>query len=128
MPHWLSELADAHTSVAETDEFITGLKEDFFSYRVFVFTPKGDVVDLPINSTPIDFAYAIHSDIGNHMQGAKVNKKLVSFNSKLVNGDVVDIITRESAHPTAKWIEYTRTTLARRNIRSEEHTSELQSH
>lgn len=118
MPHWLSELADAHTSAAGTNEFITGLKEDFFSYRVFVFTPKGDAVDLPINSTPIDFAYAIHSDIGNHMQGAKVNGKLASFDSPLVNGDVVDIITRQSAHPTTKWLDYARTTLARRNIRT----------
>lgn len=118
MPYWLSELADAHTSIAETDEFITGLKEDFFSYRVFVFTPKGDVVDLPVNSTPVDFAYAIHSDIGNHMQGAKVNGKLTAFNSSLTNGDVVEILTRKAIHPTAKWLEYARTSLARRHIRT----------
>jgi len=118
IPYWLSELADAHTSIAGTDEFITGLKEDFFSYRVFVFTPEGDVIDLPINSTPVDFAYAIHGDIGNHMQGAKVNGKLVSFDSSLTNGDIVEIITRKAMHPTTKWLEYARTAVARRHIRA----------
>ncbi|VAW31758.1 Guanosine-3',5'-bis(diphosphate) 3'-pyrophosphohydrolase / GTP pyrophosphokinase, (p)ppGpp synthetase II [hydrothermal vent metagenome] len=117
-PDWLKDLADAHASVAGAKEFITGLKEDFFSYRVFVFTPRGDVVDLPIQSTPLDFAYAIHSDIGNHLQGAKVNGKLVSFNSPLNNGDVVEAITGKSAHPTAKWLEYAYTSLARKQIRS----------
>ncbi|HQU07925.1 MAG: hypothetical protein B7X04_03025 [Parcubacteria group bacterium 21-54-25] len=118
MPPWLSELAEAHTSITGADEFITGLKEDFFSHRVFVFTPMGDVVDLPIRSTPIDFAYAIHSDIGNHMQGAKVNGKLASFDSPLANGDIVEILTRKTVHPTTKWLEYARTTLARRHIRT----------
>ncbi|HQT82607.1 MAG TPA: TGS domain-containing protein, partial [Candidatus Paceibacterota bacterium] len=94
------------------------LKEDFFSHRVFVFTPKGDVIDLPAQSTPIDFAYAIHSGLGDHLQGAKVNGKLVSFDTELGNGDVVEIIRRDSAHPSAKWLEIVRTSLARRHIRS----------
>jgi (p)ppGpp synthase/HD superfamily hydrolase len=79
VPHWLAELADAHSEVAGSQEFVEGLKEDFFSHRVFVFTPKGDVIDLPAQSTPIDFAYAIHSDLGDHLQGARVNGKMVSF-------------------------------------------------
>ncbi len=116
-PSWLAELAEAHASIAATGEFIADLKEDFFSHRVFVFTPEGDVVDLPIHSTPVDFAYAIHSDIGNHMQGARVNGKLVSFNSPLTNGDVVEILTRKQARPTAKWLDYARTSLARRHIK-----------
>ena len=116
-PAWLSELKDAHSSIAGSDEFVEGLKEDFFSHRVFLFTPKGDVVDLPAESTPIDFAYAIHSDIGNHLQGAKVNGKLVAFDTKLHNGDVVDIMTRESAHPSPKWLEQAKTSLARKHIR-----------
>lgn len=117
IPPWLAELADAHETIAGSDDFVEGLKEDFFSHRVFVFTPKGDVIDLPTASTPIDFAYAIHSDLGDHLQGAKVNGKLVSFDTKLGNGEVVEIIRRESAHPSPKWLEIARTSLARRHIR-----------
>ncbi len=118
VPPWLAELAEAHSDVAGSKEFVDGLKEDFFSHRVFVFTPKGDVIDLPAASTPIDFAYAIHSDLGDHMQGAKVNGKLVSFETLLGNGEVVEILRRDSAHPSAKWLEVARTSLARRHIRS----------
>lgn len=125
-PHWLTELADAHTALAGSKEFVEGLKEDFFSHRVFVFTPKGDVVDLPVDSTPIDFAYAIHTDLGDHLQGAKVNGRLVSFETPLGNGDVVEIMRRESAHPTTKWLDYARTTLARRHIRMALGTSETE--
>ena len=117
-PAWLAELAEAHSDIAESKEFVEGLKEDFFSHRVFVFTPKGDVIDLPTASTPIDFAYAIHSDLGNHLQGAKVNGKLVSFDTELGNGQVVEIIRRDSAHPSAKWLEIAKTSLARRHIRA----------
>lgn len=117
-PAWLADLADAHLSLSGSEEFVEGLKEDFFSHRVFVFTPKGDVIDLPVDSTPIDFAYAIHSELGNHLQGAKVNGKLVSFDTKLGNGEVVEIIRRDSAHPTAKWLDIARTSLARKQIRA----------
>jgi guanosine-3',5'-bis(diphosphate) 3'-pyrophosphohydrolase len=116
-PRWLAELADAHAPAAGSEEFVQGLREDFFSHRVFVFTPKGDVIDLPTNSTAVDFAYAIHGELGNHMYGAKVNSKLVSFDTALRNGDVVEILERASAHPTAKWLDYARTSLARRQIR-----------
>ncbi len=118
VPPWLAELAEAHAEVAGSKEFVDGLKEDFFSHRVFVFTPQGDVVDLPAASTPIDFAYAIHSDLGNHIQGAKVNGKLVSFDTELNNGEVVEILRRDTAHPSAKWLEIARTSLARRHIRA----------
>ena len=117
IPPWLAELADAHSEVAGSEEFVEGLKEDFFSHRVFVFTPQGDVIDLPAQSTPIDFAYAIHSDLGDHLQGAKVNGKLVSFDTELGNGDIVEVIRRDSAHPSPKWLEIARTSLARRHIR-----------
>ncbi|MBI4132697.1 MAG: bifunctional (p)ppGpp synthetase/guanosine-3',5'-bis(diphosphate) 3'-pyrophosphohydrolase [Candidatus Sungbacteria bacterium] len=118
VPPWLAELADAHTAITGSADFVEGLKEDFFSHRVFVFTPKGDVIDLPVESTPIDFAYAIHSDLGDHLQGAKVNGKLVSFDTKLGNGEVVEIIRRDSAHPSPKWLDIVRTSLARRHIRA----------
>ncbi len=117
-PYWLSELADVHTNMAESSEFVDRLKEDFFSHRVFLFTPKGDVIDLPMHSTPIDFAYAIHSSLGDHMIGAKVNGKMVSFDTQLRNGDIVEILKKESAHPTAKWLEMAKTTMARKHIRS----------
>ena len=117
-PPWLAELADAHVAVAGSQEFVEWLKEDFFSYRVFVFTPKGDVIDLPTGATPIDFAYAVHSELGEHLAGAKVNGKLVSFDTVLGNGDVVEIMRRESARPSAKWLDAAKTSLARRHIRS----------
>lgn len=117
-PHWLMELADAHAKATGSVEFIEGLKDDFFSYRVFVFTPKGDVMDLPIDSTPIDFAYALHSDLGDHLSGAKVNGKMAALDTKLASGDVVEIIRREQAKPSAKWLEMAKTALARRRIRS----------
>ena len=118
VPPWLAELAEAHTEVAGSKEFVEGLREDFFSHRVFVFTPKGDVIDLPAESTPIDFAYAIHSDLGDHIQGAKVNGKLVSFETVLGNGEVVEIVRRDAAHPSPKWLEIARTSLAKRHIRA----------
>ncbi len=117
-PAWLAELAEAHSVVAGSKEFVDGLKEDFFSHRVFVFTPHGDVIDLPAGATPIDFAYAIHSDLGNHLFGAKVNGKLVSFETPLHNGSVVEIMHRDSAHPSPKWLEHARTSLARKQIRA----------
>lgn len=116
-PRWLAELADAHAPLAASKDFMQGLREDFFSHRVFLFTPKGDVIDLPMQSTPIDFAYAIHSELGNHMNGAKVNGKMVSFDTVLRNGDVVEIMERPSAKPTSKWLDYAKTSMARRHIR-----------
>jgi GTP pyrophosphokinase len=116
-PAWLAELADAHAPAEASSEFVEGLRQDFFSHRLFVFTPSGDVIDLPMNSTPIDFAYAIHSELGSHMNGAKVNGKLVSFETPLRNGDVVEILEKANARPTRKWLDYARTTLARRHIK-----------
>jgi GTP pyrophosphokinase len=119
VPEWLTHMATVHEKDADSDEFFDTLKTDFFSHRVFVFTPKGDVVDLPVESTPIDFAYAIHSDIGNHMSGAKVNGKLVSLDSALHNGDIVEVTTRPSSKPSKKWIDIAKTSLAKRHIRAE---------
>lgn len=114
-PTWLTELED---EISDQD-FETTLKTDIFTHRVFVFTPKGDVVDLPVNSSPIDFAYAIHSDIGDHVAGAKVNGKLVPLDTTLFNGDIVDIQVKKNARPTKKWLDFAKTTLARRHIRNQ---------
>ncbi len=112
-PHWLESLSQEE----DDPDFETALRTDLFSHRVFVFTPKGDVVDLPVSATPIDFAYAIHSDIGDHMAGSKVNGKLVPLDTVLHNGDIVQIETKKSARPTSKWLEAAKTALARRHIR-----------
>ncbi len=118
IPKWIQEIADAHKTDGESNEFFGGLKDDFFSYRIFVFTPEGDVVDLPVGATPIDFAYTIHSDIGDHTSGAKVNGKFVGLDTPLKNGDIVEITTKKSSNPTQKWLEYTKTSVARRKIRA----------
>ena len=115
VPDWLTALSEHET---DDPDFDTTLKTDIFSHRVFVFTPKGDVVDLPVKASPVDFAYAIHSDLGDHVFGVKVNGKMVSLNTVLHNGDIVEIDTRKSAHPTKKWLDFAKTTLARRHIRN----------
>lgn len=117
VPQWIREIANAHKEFEDTGEFVTGLREDFFSHRIFAFTPKGDVIDLPIGASVIDFAYAIHTDVGNHMSGAKINNKLVPIHTELGNGDIVEIVTGKNNKPTLKWLEFARTTLAQRHIR-----------
>ncbi len=119
IPQWISQIGEMHTKDKSTgDEFMDEMRQDFFSNRIFVFTPNGDVVDLPVGATPIDFAYAIHSDIGNHISGVKVNKKLVQLDTELKNGDIVEVENRKSAKPTKKWLDIAKTTLAKRRIRS----------
>lgn len=116
---WINDIIELQKHVAEGDtEYLESLKMDFFNDRVFVFTPKGDVIDLPEGSTPVDFAYAIHSDIGDHIGGAKVNGKMVALDSKLQNGDIVEIQIRKDARPSTKWFEYAKTNMARRHIKS----------
>ena len=117
-PEWVKQLAETQLNVSQSEEFLNTLKTDFFSHRIFVFTPQGDVVDLPINSTPIDFAYAIHSDIGDHVSGTKVNGKMTALDTELKNGDIVEILTKNSSTPTTKWLDIARTSLARRHIQS----------
>lgn len=117
VPQWVKQLAGAHADDHESEEYLASLKSDFFSHRVFVFTPKADVIDLPLGATPIDFAYAIHSEIANKMSGAKVNGKMVSLDTALRNGDIVEIITKSSGKPTRKWHDMAKTTLAKKMIR-----------
>lgn len=119
IPRWISQIGQTYTKdKSSTDDFIEDIKKDFFSNRIFVFTPAGDVVDLPVGATPIDFAYAIHSEIGDHTSGAKVNKKLVQLDTELRNGDIIEIETRKSSHPTNKWLIFAQTSLARRHIKN----------
>ena len=119
IPNWVKELAHAHVGEEhEHDEYLDTLKSDFFTHRVFVFTPKADVIDLPMGATPIDFAYNIHSEIANRMSGAKVNGKMVSLDTALRNGDIVEVITKPAGKPTRKWYDMAKTTMARKMIRA----------
>ena len=115
---WLNELKDLHGVVSEPTKFLEHLKMDFFKDRIFVFTPKAAVVDLPEDACVIDFAYAIHSDIGNHTSSAKINGKMATLHAKLKNGDSVEIIHKKDAHPSSKWLEFAQTTMAKKHIRA----------
>ncbi|MES2006944.1 MAG: HD domain-containing protein [Patescibacteria group bacterium] len=114
VPEWLAKLDETE----DDPDFENTLKSDLFTHHVFVFTPKGDAIDLPAHSSPIDFAYAIHTDIGDHIFGAKVNGKMVSLDTELHNGDIVFIETRKSSKPSKKWLTLAKTSLARRHIRN----------
>ncbi len=120
-PSWVNELAESQKHIKTDKEksgFMEDLKADFFNDRIFVLTPKGDVVDLPIESTVLDFAFAIHSDIGIHTNGAKINGKLVSLDTKLKNSDIVEILIKESSKPSPKWLDMVKTNMAKRHIGS----------
>lgn len=119
IPFWISQIGEMYaTPESSGAEFIEDMQQDFFKHRIFVFTPHGDVVDLPVSATPIDFAYAIHSEIGDKMSGAKVNSKLVSLDTELKNGDIVEIEQKKNSKPTRKWLDIAKTTVAKRHIRN----------
>ena len=114
---WIRRLLENQED-ADAEEFIHSLKVDLFAEEVFVFTPRGDVVNLPAGATPIDFAYSIHSAIGNTMVGAKVNGRMVGFDYQLHNGDVVEINTSKAAHgPSRDWMKIAKSSEARSKIR-----------
>lgn len=115
---WTKDIVEMQSSVEESSEFLKHLKTDFFENRVFVYTPKGDVIELPEGSSPVDFAYAIHTDIGDHIQSVKVNSKMTSLDTKLQRGDIVEITTSLKSSPKRKWIDICKTTLAKRSIKN----------
>ncbi len=114
---WTKELLEWQNTENRHKDFMKNLQTDFFHNRVFIFTPKGDVIDLPEGSTPVDFAYAVHSDIGDHMAGAKINGKLANLDTKLQNRDIVEIEVKGSSSPKRKWIDLAKTNMAKRKIR-----------
>ncbi|MEW5907703.1 MAG: RelA/SpoT family protein [Patescibacteria group bacterium] len=114
---WQKDLSTSETGTSDTRDFLESLRLDFFNDRVFCFTPKGHVIDLPERATVIDFAYAIHSDIGNHAVGALVNNKYVSLDSVLKNGDIVEIQIQKNKKPSLEWLEHAKTSLARKQIK-----------
>ncbi len=115
---WIAQLKDWQKEITRPKEFLEGLKIDFFKNRIFVFTPKGDVIDLPEEACPIDFAYAVHSRIGDHCAGAKINGKLSSLSQILKNGDAIEIIIDQSRKPSRDWLDSVKTSLARSHIKN----------
>lgn len=115
---WLKNLAKLQRRLKDPKEFNQAVKTDFFSDRIFILTPKGEIKNLPAGSTPIDFAYSIHSEIGHRCRGAKVNGRIASLNTKLDNGDVVEIITsKKDKKPNYDWLEFVKSSNARYHIR-----------
>jgi len=114
---WLRQLLDWQNEMPDADEYMENLKIDLFTDEVFVFTPKGDVISLSAGSTPIDFAYYIHSAVGNKMMGAKVNGRIVNLDYELKNGDIVDVLTSANVHgPSRDWLKIAKTSQARNKI------------
>ena len=115
---WLRQLLDWQRDVSDATEFVEGIKLDIFQDQVFVFTPKGDIKDLPAGATPLDFAYRIHTDVGHRTIGAKVNNRLVPLDYRLKNGDIVEIVTTKGEHgPSRDWMNVVKTSHAREKIR-----------
>jgi guanosine-3',5'-bis(diphosphate) 3'-pyrophosphohydrolase len=114
---WLRELLDILDSADDPEEFLEHTKLNMFQDQVFCFSPKGDLINLPRGSTPIDFAYAVHTEIGNHCVGAKINRKIVPLKTELNNGDQVEIITSKASHPSPTWERHVVTGKARACIR-----------
>ena len=114
---WLRQLLDWQNDLKDAQEYLNTVKEDLLADEVFVFSPRGDVIDLPKGATPIDFAYRIHTDVGNRCVGAKVNGRIVTLDTHLNNGDIVEIITSKVPHPSLDWIKFVATTSAKNRIR-----------
>jgi GTP pyrophosphokinase len=114
---WLSQLLERQRDVADPHEFLDTVKVDLFPDEVFVFTPKGEVINLPRGSTPLDFAYAIHSEVGDQCAGARVNGKMVPLRHRLMNGDTVEVVTSSAQYPRKDWLEFVASGRARSRIR-----------
>jgi (p)ppGpp synthase/HD superfamily hydrolase len=115
---WVEQLRNWQAQLTDRKEFAQSLKGDFFKDRIFIITPENDVIDLPAGATPVDFAYHIHSDVGDHCIGAKVNGKVEQLDYELNSGDVVEIVTQRGKKPSENWLRFAKTTLAKRHIKS----------
>ncbi|MEI6659999.1 MAG: RelA/SpoT family protein [bacterium] len=113
---WVQQIREINKESDNSEEFLKKIKIDFFKDRVFVFTPKGDIIDLPEESSVIDFAYAIHTSIGSHAQSAQVNGKNSALSTKLHTNDIVEIHVNKNINPSSKWLDFAKTGLARKHI------------
>jgi len=118
---WVKQLRDWQHDIGNDDrEFLEALKIDFFKNRIFAFTPKGDIIDLPEEATPIDFAYAIHTEIGDRAVGAKVDGRIIPLDHPITNGQMVEIlITKDQKKPSRDWLQFVKTSHARVHISRE---------
>jgi GTP pyrophosphokinase len=114
---WLRQLLEWQNDLKDAQEYLENVKDNLFDDDVYVFTPNGDVIPLTRGSTPVDFAYRIHTEIGNHCAGVRVNERMVPLDTALQNGDIVEIITQKNAHPSLDWLNFVVTTGARNRIR-----------
>jgi GTP pyrophosphokinase len=114
---WLRQLIDSQSEISDPREFITSLKVDLYPDEVYCFTPMGEVITLPRGATPVDFAYAIHTEVGHHCVGAKVNSRIVPLRHKLKNGEIVEILTTKDAGPNRDWLSFVKTSRARSRIK-----------
>jgi len=114
---WVKQLQNWQQKFTDPEEFLNSLKIDFFKDRIFVITPHNEVVDLPAGATPVDFAYHIHSEIGDQCTGAKVNGKIVPLDYELKSGDIVEILTQKGKKPSKSWLEFIKTSVARDHIK-----------
>ncbi len=115
---WIRGMVELHEQMKDNSEFVSSLTSDVLENRIFVLTPKGDVFDLPTRATPIDFAYAIHTEIGHKCIGAKVNGKIAKLDTELRNGQIVEVLTRKDAKPNRFWLSFARTNSAKTKIRT----------
>lgn len=116
--NWLKDLMDWHKSSDNSEEFLDNVKRDFFESEIYIFTPEGEIKELPKDSVPIDFAYAIHTQVGERTTGARVNGRQVPLSHKLQNGDTVEIITSKKPKPSKDWLKFCTTSKARSKIKS----------
>jgi guanosine-3',5'-bis(diphosphate) 3'-pyrophosphohydrolase len=116
---WIANLVESQRGTGSSLEFLENVKVDLFPDEVYLFSPKGDILSLPRNATALDFAYAVHTDVGNHAVTARVDKKLAPLRTKLVSGQTVQIITAKSAAPSTQWLEFVATSKARTAIRQQ---------
>jgi GTP diphosphokinase / guanosine-3',5'-bis(diphosphate) 3'-diphosphatase len=114
---WLRQLLEWQSDLKDAQEFLDHIKEDLFDSEVYVFTPKGDLVALGQGATPVDFAYRIHTEVGNHCCGARVNGRMITLDTALKNGDIVEVMTQKNAHPSLDWLNFATSTSARNRIR-----------
>lgn len=114
---WLRQLLDWQNELKDAQEYLSGVKNNLFEEDVYVFTPGGDVIPLSRGATPVDFAYRIHTEVGNHCAGAKVSGRIVTLDTELQNGDIVEIITQKNSHPSLDWLNFVVSTGARNRIR-----------
>lgn len=115
---WVEQLRGWQKQFSNPQEFLKSLKIDFLKDRIFVITPKGEIIDLPLGSTPVDFAYSIHTEIGDSCVGAKINNKMVHLDYPLQSGDLVEILVQKSKKPSSSWLEFVKTAIAKKHIKA----------